>query len=671
MAKRKQRNVGIEDLFGIRLVGGVDVSPDGSRLVFSLSRTDLAKNRVFSSLYLVPTGGGRMRRLTRGDHADGMPRFSPDGSSVAFLSDRDKGRSLFVLPMDGGEPERITDRDGVVSDYAWAPDGKSFALAYRKLTDRERLERDEKKEELGRLPHFRHVTRLHYRVDGMGFRSPERTHVYVCRTTGGRMRCLTEGVDRDHAEPRFSPDGSRVSFTSNRVDDPDLFLENQDVYSVAPDGTDLRKVTREPGAAFAHVWSPDGSTIFYLGWEGGPGEGLDRLVHVRRVASGGGPSTDLTPDLDRATSNLVIGDTASTSFGGPGPAVSPDGSRVFFVVSTEGACHLASVPAEGGGIEWALVGDLVVFDFGWPAAGGPGWALIGDATNPADLHRLPEGAGGAAPKRLTKVNDAHLGKLRLVEPEEVRYRRKGGDVHGWVLKPPGFRKGVKYPAVLEVHGGPHVAYGHVFFHEMQLLAAAGYVVLMTNPRGSDGYGLEHREAIRGAWGTVDADDVTTALDGLLAEGFVDPERLYLTGGSYGGYMTNWLVGHTNRFRAAVTQRSVVSLAMLFSASDIGFVFRHEFGGAPWDEAERYRASSPLTFAEKIETPLLIVHSESDLRCPIADAEQLFTMLKILGREVEMVRFVGESHGLSRGGRPANRAERLRRILDWFRGHGGK
>ena len=207
---------------------------------------------------------------------------------------------------------------------------------------------------------------------------------------------------------------------------------------------------------------------------------------------------------------------------------------------------------------------------------------------------------------------------------------------------------------------------------MQLLAAQGYVVLMTNPRGSDGYGLECRTAIQGAYGTVDAEDLTTALDGLIAEGGVDEGRIFLTGGSYGGYMTNWLVGHTDRFRAAVTQRSVTDFRSFFGSSDIGYEFPpSEIGGMPWENPEEYARCSPLTHAQNIRTPLLIVHSESDLRCPIEQAEQLFATLKILGREVEMVRFVGESHGLSRGGRPQNRAERLRRILGWFKAHGGR
>jgi len=588
---------------------------------------------------------------------------------VAFLSDRDKGRSVWLLPMDGGEPKRLTDRDGVVLALAWAPDGRSLAVSLRALTKREKLLRDEKRDELARLPDFRHVTRLMYKADGAGYLTGERAHIWLVKVRGGKPLRLTRG-DYDNVEPGFSPDGRRVSFLSNRGDDPDRFPENLDVHTVRPDGRGLRKVTREPGPAFGHVWAPDGSSIYYLGHTGGPGEWSRHNIHPRRVAAGGGASKDLTPDLDANAMNMVIGDVAGTDFGGPAPVLTADGARLLFCATREGACHLGSVPTAGGEVGWGLLGSLTVFGFGLPRSGGAGWVLLGDLTSPGDLHRLEPGDTAAPPKRITKLNDRVLAGLDIVEPEEIRVRRKGGEIHGWVLRPPRFRAGRKYPLVLEIHGGPHVGYGHVFFHEAQLLAAAGYVVLMTNPRGSDGYGMEHRNAIHADWGNLDEKDILRALDAVMGEGYVDPERVFVTGGSYGGYMTNWLLGRTKRFRAAVTQRSVVNLATLFGTSDIGYYFGYEFDGSPWEAEERYRRLSPITNAKKIETPLLIVHSEEDYRCSIGEAEQLYTTLKLLGREVEMVRFVGESHGLSRGGRPQNRAERLRRILGWFRSHGG-
>jgi acylaminoacyl-peptidase len=663
---KRTRPITIEDLFQLRNITAVTASPDGAWLAFALLRTDLKKNQAFSSIHLISSQGGRLRRLTRKDHQDGAPRFSPDGETLAFLSDREKGRAIWLLPLRGGEAKRLTDRDAVVLDYDWSPDGKWLAVAARELTPREKLVRDEKKDDLARQPDFRRITRLYYKVDGAGFRPETYSHIYLVQVSTGRRTALTRG-DHDDLSPRFSPAGDRVAFLSNRVEDPDRFIENVDIYTVKVDGKGLRKVTRENGPAFGHGYSPDGKTIFYLGHICGPGEWNKENIHVRRVPAGGGESVDLTPGLDCQAANEVIGDTNQADFGGPATVASADGTRVYFAATREGACHLGSVPVDGGEIEWNLSGDLVTYGFGNLPGGDALWAVVGDFSNPGDLYRL---APGSAPRRLTRVNQPVLDGIALAEPEEVRYPSDGGSVHGWVLRPPGLRERRKYPAVLEIHGGPHVAYGHVFFHEMQLLAASGYIVLMTNPRGSAGYGKAHRNAIHENWGTVDMVDLMAAADGLLREGEVDPDRFFLTGGSYGGYMTNWLVGHTNRFRAAVSQRSVTNLTSFYGTSDMGYLFEWEFGGSPLVAEKRYRRMSPLTHAGSIETPLLIIHSEEDRRCPISQAEELFVRMKMDGKVVEMLRFAGESHGLSRGGRPQHRRERLRAILEWFRRHGG-
>ncbi len=663
----RRRPITIEDLFRLRNITSVDVSPDGEWIAFALMRVNLKKNRNFSSIYLIPSSGGRLRRLTRGDHQDGEPRFAPDGETLAFLSDRDKGRSIWLLPLRGGEAKRLTDRDAVVLQYEWSPDGKYLAAAARELTTREKLRRDEKKDILARQADCRRITRLHYKIDGVGFRPETNAHIHLVRATTGKRIALTRG-NQDDLSPRFSPDGARVAFQSNRVPDPDRFVENMDIYTVKTDGKGLRKVTRESGPAFGHSYTPDGRTILYVGHLCGPGESNRENVHVRRVPAGGGASVDLTPGLDFQTANVTIGDVNPAEFGGPAPVVSADGDRVYFAVTREGACHLASVPVAGGEISVNLSGDLTTYGFGLLPGQDGLWAVVGDFTNPGDLYRL---APRAAPKQLTRINKPVLDGIRLVEPEEVRYPRDGGHVHGWVLRPPNIREGRKVPAVLEIHGGPHVAYGHVFFHEMQLLAAQGYIVLMTNPRGSAGYGKAHRNAIHRDWGTVDMVDLMAAVDGLLREGDVDRERVFVTGGSYGGYMTNWLIAHSTRFKAAVTQRSVTNLASFFGTSDMGSFFQWEFGGSPWEAEQRYRRMSPLTHAGEIETPLLIIHSEEDHRCPISQAEELFVRMKMDNKEVELLRFAGESHGLSRGGRPRNRAERLRAILDWFKRHGGR
>jgi dipeptidyl aminopeptidase/acylaminoacyl peptidase len=245
------------------------------------------------------------------------------------------------------------------------------------------------------------------------------------------------------------------------------------------------------------------------------------------------------------------------------------------------------------------------------------------------------------------------------------------DLQGWLLKPPAFDDagGVKYPLILQIHGGPHAMYGHAPFHEMQLMAARGYVVLFTNPRGSAGYGEEFATCTRGRWGEADLPDILGALDAVLALGFVDRERVGVTGGSYGGYLTNWAVGHSDRFKAAVTQRCVSNFHSMYGTSDIGFDFgEYEFGGTPWADAEKLLRHSPISYVERVNTPLLIIHNEGDLRCPIEQAEQLFVALERLGKEVGFVRIPEEDHNLSRSGKPSRRLARLHHLLGWFDAH---
>jgi acylaminoacyl-peptidase len=270
------------------------------------------------------------------------------------------------------------------------------------------------------------------------------------------------------------------------------------------------------------------------------------------------------------------------------------------------------------------------------------------------------------PKTITGLNSAWLKTVAIAKPQEVWFTSTGKTrVQGWVLKPPSFRRGRRYPGIVEIHGGPNAQYGYTFFHEMQLLAARGYVVFYCNPRGSQGRGKDFSAAIVNAWGTVDYEDIMAGADWFFAQPYVDPKRAGVTGGSYGGYMTNWIVGHTRRFKAAVTQRSVVSLKSFYGTSDLGWNDDREFGGPPWKNPEGYERMSPLTYAKDVRTPLLILHNENDYRCLIEQAEQLYTTLKVMGKKVEMVRFPEEFHGLSRHGRPDRRIARLEHILRWF------
>ena len=665
MATRK-RKMTIEDLFRLRVINQASISPDGKQVAVSIKRCNPKKNKYFSSLYLVGARGGRLRRLTRGDHNDTQPKWSPDGRTLAFLSDRDKASCLWLLPMDGGEPTRLTDRDHDVFEFNFSPNGRRIAYTARAMSERDKLRRDGKKDMLEARPDYVHVKRLSYKLDGVGLWNGHYVHLHVVNTGGGKPKKLTRG-DFDHQSPQFSPDGRRIAFLSNRRPDPDREVENSDIYTIPANGGRLSQVTKRHGPILNYSWSPDGRSLAYVGHLGKNGEWNLHNFHVWTIPATGGRPRNVTPGLDNSCYNTTIGDIAEVTFSTDPPLWSADGCRVFFTVGELGSADLYGVGVPGGTPEPRLASEQVLIGVSRTAPGGRAALVVGTQTNPCDVFTVNLEDPRDQPRRVTNINGPLLSGLHVAEPEPFACRRRGHTVHGWVLKPPGFSPKKKYPMILQIHGGPHAQYGHVFFHEMQWLAAQGYVVLYTNPRGSLGYGLDYVTRLHGNWGGPDTPDLLACVDQLTRHRFIDKDRLYVTGGSYGGFMTNLITARDHRFRAAVTQRSVANMESMM-ASDYGWCIADELGCMPWEDPQRYRRLSPVAYAKRIKTPLLIIHSDQDLRCPVNQAEELFATLKYLGKEVEMVRFAGESHGLSRGGRPQNRAERLRRILDWFQRH---
>ena len=664
-----KRPMQLDDLFKLKAVGRVAMSPDGSRIVFELKRFDLNEDKNFTHLMFVETATRQVSPLTSGNRNDTMPRWSPDGRQVAFVSDRDKGACLFVMPMTGGEARRLTAPDGFVKDFSWSPDGTRIVYAYQSMSEREKLERDEKKDELKKRPKMKYIKRPFHKLDGAGWWNGEYTHVWLVDLTGGKPKQLTRG-EADDSEPRFRPDGKLITFVSNRLPDRDLNLELSDLYAVKPTGGAIRKLTQGPGYRAGHAWSPDGKHIAYTGSPTKSGEAWKYLMHVWILPGEGGKPRELARDFDLDCVNLTLGDVAGMAFEHLPPIWSADSREVTFLASREGAVHVFAQRLDEKSPRCLIDGDVNIYCIQRTSDSGPLALALGMQTNPGDVYLFDPDAPRDNDRfqSLTAVNQEVLTRIEVGQPESFRIKNGSTPLHGWILKPPGFKANRKFPAILEIHGGPHTQYGHSFFHEMQWMAAKGYVVLFANPRGSAGYGLKFMNCIHADWGNLDYKDVMRFADHLVSRPYVDRQRVGVTGGSYGGYMTNWLVGHTDRFKAAVTQRSVVNLESMFGTSDFGFDLGKEFGGVPWKQRELYRRQSPLTFVERINTPLLIEHEEEDHRCPIEQAEQLYSSLKVLKRTVEMVRFEGESHGLSRGGRPQNRAERLRRILGWFDRH---
>jgi dipeptidyl aminopeptidase/acylaminoacyl peptidase len=501
----------------------------------------------------------------------------------------------------------------------------------------------------------------------VGFIYERRNHLFLVDISGGEPQQLTEG-DWDDSDPAWSPDGSSVAFASSRAEDR-WRLPSPDIYTLAiTDGKagELKCLTNGSLACNNPAWSPNGQTIAFTGGlklhSGGHLDLYTIPAHTEHSSA-----TCLSQDFEGTFQDWTNSDIGDEHLSPP-PSWSQDGSMLYALASHRGASRIYAIPLTGSGKSPLTLtpGEVHVRDYSVDLIKNNMALLIGSATQLQEIFVCSLDPENEL-HRLTTFNDKLLGEMDLSTLEYMPYiGADGWPIDGWIMKPHNFDSSKKYPLVVEIHGGPVTQYGYGFFHEMQLLTAEGYVVLLTNPRGSCGYGREFSLAVRGAWGEKDSLDIMAGVDALLQKGYIDEQRLGVTGGSYGGHMTNWLIGHTDRFQVAITDRSVTNLASDFGSCDLGWTFADdELETTPWDDLDRYMRMSPITYVKNIHTPLLIIHSEQDLRCNIEQAEQLFAALNYLGREVLFVRFEGQSHGLSRGGHPKLRVERLRHILDWF------
>ena len=647
-----------EDLSAFAFVNEAVISPAGDRVAYAVRRMDVGANRYRAALFVSAVDGSDVTRWTDGAVEDATPRWSPDGKGIAFVSDRgavpegqkQAPKNVFIIDAPGAEPRQLAAFADDCGDLTWLPDGSGVIVT---LKDAAVPQPDD-------APKV--YDRIRYRSDDAGLLDMRRKHLWLVPLRGEPRR-LTDG-DWDDTQPAVSPDGARLAFTSNRSADRDRNTVS-DIWTTPLAGGAPTRVTTERGQYGNASWSLDGAAIACLGTVDAVGAGA-RNTRVWRFPTAGGTGTDLLGDWDRTTGSRVMSDIRGETAALP-PVWTRDG-RILFIGSDQGSANLYSCRVEGGDVRAETLGAHQLVAAAVDREAGCFAGVLATAMSPGEV---VTGQPGGGMRAITSINAALLEARYIAEPEHVQFAGADGWViEGWLLKPRGFDAATQWPLVLEIHGGPHGAYGHSFFHEFQVLAGRGYAVLYTNPRGSHAYGDTFLRACVGDWGGKDYEDLMAGVDKALGLGWVDRDRLYVTGGSYGGFMTNWIVGHTDRFKAAVTQRSISNNVSAFGTSDIGWHFwRYEMGDAtPWHDEHKLIERSPLTYVEKVTTPLLILHAEKDLRCPIEQAEQLFVALKVLGKEAVFVRFQDDTHELTRGGKPKNRIDHARRVAEWFDAH---
>ncbi|MDO7905295.1 S9 family peptidase [Paenibacillus sp. JX-17] len=658
------RKITAEDLYKLSWVESPVLSPRDGSIAYVSKVVSKDQDGYRSHIRLISGGSRQDRPFTSGEH-DSAPAWSPDGTILAFLRKKNEAVQVWFLQADGGEARPITDLKHGVSAFKWSPDGKQLLLR-ASAADSEEEQEENKDEKSKNEAKDIVVDRIRYKSDGAGLWNGRRSHLFIWHIEASQSTPLTRG-NYDISFFAWSPDGRQVAFTSDIVEDgsrnPDLSLFNE-LYIVQADGSGRRQLTQGGLSIGPIAFTPDGEKILMLA--DNLSHGFATLSRIQLISAAGGEIRQLYSDMDVQLGHAAVSDMRAAA--GTPPLFSRDGRSVYLQTTREGSVQIVQFALDGSGSEVIVGGEREVYQFDVSAQGDLVYAAA-DPLQPGDL--FFRASGQAEEERLTNCNAKLFEELELSVPETFWFTTSDGwDIQGWMMKPVGFKEGSKVPAVLEIHGGPQAMYGHTFMHEFQLIAAAGYAVFYTNPRGGHGYGQVHVNTVRGDYGGRDYQDVMESVDYVLsAYDFVDGDRLSVTGGSYGGFMTNWIVGHTDRFKAAVTQRSICNWLSFYGVSDIGYYFTEDqIWGNPWEDFKKLWKHSPIAYVNEVNTPLLILHGEQDLRCPVEQGEQLFVALKRLGKETQFVRFPGADHNLSRSGHPQLRVKRLNHIVRWFNEH---
>jgi dipeptidyl aminopeptidase/acylaminoacyl peptidase len=642
----------LADVFQLEFAADPQISPDGQQIVYVRSFMDIMKDRRRSNLWIVNADGSDHRPLTTGSENHHFPRWSPDGGRLLYLSGEEHTAQVYCRWMDTGQTARLAQLPGPAGGIAWSPDGRQIAFSmpvaapvepFVKMPPKPRGAEWAKPAKV--------IQKVLYRMDGVGYLKDMYFHVFVLPADGGSPRQITSGSFH-HRDPRWTPDGEALIFSANRHDDWEYEPRNSEVYAVDLKTREITALTDRVGPDAGPAISPDGASIAYLGFDDRyQGYQVTRLYLMNRDGSG---RRLVTADFDRDIENITWSD---------------DGSGIFFQYDDQGNTKVGFV-TPGGEIA-TLAGDVGGLSLGRPYSAGT-YSVADDGTlaftfsrpdHPADV---AVGGKRKQVKRLTALNDDLFSHKELATVEEIRFSSTFDDreIQGWIATPPGFDASKKYPLILEIHGGPFANYGDRFAAEIQLYAAAGYVVLYINPRGSTSYGGEFGNLIHHNYPSQDYDDLMSGVDAVIKRGYIDENNLFVTGGSGGGVLSAWTVGMTDRFAAAVVAKPVINwYSFALTADFYPTFYRYWFPGPPWEHMEQYMKRSPLSLVGNVSTPTMLLTGEEDYRTPMSESEQYYQALKIRKIDTALVQIPGAGHSVAK--RPSQLIAKVAHILKWF------